>query len=235
MGMIDLRRRLIDRMPHKKTAEGAVASFSTDVKAPLKVLFELKPIQAGSGDPAPDNVRAISGHDSTTIMHHGGNLLKGKFSSGKSGSVTFTVNDDGSVSTDGTSTSTAVLRSDGISVDEGGTYKLYGCPHGGDNSTYRLDVRDSDGNIINSLPYDIGNGANITIPSGTTTIKITGTRSLLERLITVEVEPPKYHLTLDYNDELSTIKALNVSTNVFGMVDKIPAIISSDIPFPTPF
>ena len=35
--------------------------------------------------------------------------------------------------------------------------------------------------------------------------------------------------------ELSKINALNVSTKVFGMVDKIPAIIRRDIPFPNPF
>ena len=50
-----------------------------------------------------------------------------------------------------------------------------------------------------------------------------------------------YHMCTCYSssnwnsDELSTIRALNVSTNVFGMVDKIPAIIIKDIPFPIPF
>ena len=33
----------------------------------------------------------------------------------------------------------------------------------------------------------------------------------------------------------STIKALNVSINIFGIVKSIPDIIISDIPLPSPF
>lgn len=155
-----------------ETVTGAIASFFATKAKPVKLSFLLKPIQAGSGDPSPENVRAISGHEGSTVMQCKENLLAGKFASGKSGAITYTVNDDGSILTTGTSTSTAVLRSDGINVTEGETYKLYGCPNGGGIDTYRLDVRDSEGNLISTLPYDIGSGATITIPSGTTTIKI---------------------------------------------------------------
>ena len=43
-------------------AEGAIASFNDGVNAPVdKLLVTITPIQTGTGDPSPDNVRPISG------------------------------------------------------------------------------------------------------------------------------------------------------------------------------
>lgn len=43
---------------------------------PLSAVVSLKPKQAGSGDPSPENVRPISGYDSVTVNVRGKNLLK---------------------------------------------------------------------------------------------------------------------------------------------------------------
>ena len=42
---------------------------------PLSAVVTLKPKQAGSGDPSPDNVRPISGYDSVTVNVWGKNLI----------------------------------------------------------------------------------------------------------------------------------------------------------------
>lgn len=99
------------------------------------------------------------------------NLLKGKFSSGTSGTVTITVNGE-TITASGTASSTTTFRSDSVDVTEGEKYRLTGCPSGGGNNTYRLDVRDTSGNIISGLNYDSGNGATFTVPERTTQIKI---------------------------------------------------------------
>lgn len=57
-------------------ASGPVASFETNVVAPLKKLIvNMLPVQAGSGDPSPDNIRPISGRDSVTVTRTGKNLF----------------------------------------------------------------------------------------------------------------------------------------------------------------
>lgn len=135
------------------------------------LVLKLNPIQEGSGDPSPSNVRAISGRSSVVLKQIGVNLMTNKFTTGTSGTVNFTA-ESGSVKTSGTASSTTTWRSNAINVTAGTEYKLTGCPSGGGNSTYRLDVRDTSGNIIEGLNYDAGSGATFTIPTGTTQIKI---------------------------------------------------------------
>lgn len=45
-----------------RTVTGAIASFTTLRSAPLRSLtVDIEPVQSGSGDPSPDNVRALNG------------------------------------------------------------------------------------------------------------------------------------------------------------------------------
>ena len=63
-------RKLIMDTPHIESASGAVASFSTDMKAPivdLKAYFT--PVQEGSGDPSPVNERPIHGWTGFNVKH----------------------------------------------------------------------------------------------------------------------------------------------------------------------
>lgn len=53
-------------------ATGNPATFETDVAKPLKsLLVPFYPVQAGSGDPSPDNVREISGWTGVNAKHTG--------------------------------------------------------------------------------------------------------------------------------------------------------------------
>ena len=68
-------------------ASGAIASFDAQVAAPLKILkADINPVQAGSGDPAPDNIRSISGWDSIKVSAvkqlFNGTLEQGSFNTG---------------------------------------------------------------------------------------------------------------------------------------------------------
>lgn len=59
---------IIANQPHLEELSGSIATFNTDMSAPLKkckVYFSL--VQEGSGDPSPDNVRAISGWTGITL------------------------------------------------------------------------------------------------------------------------------------------------------------------------
>lgn len=60
--LIEVRRRILTQTPHLETASGQIAVLSNSVKAPLKSLrIDLEPMQSGSGDPSPTNVRPIYG------------------------------------------------------------------------------------------------------------------------------------------------------------------------------
>ena len=72
---------------------------------PLGITASWEPVQEGSGDPSPDNIRPIKGRDSVTVMRYPTNILKNTAVSGEKVGVTVTVNDDGSILLNGTSTS----------------------------------------------------------------------------------------------------------------------------------
>ena len=76
---LEVRRRVMMAQPHEAVASGAVASFRTDVISPLPMEFDLVPIQAGTCDPSPENVRPITGHDGFTRNGAGINLLNPDF------------------------------------------------------------------------------------------------------------------------------------------------------------
>lgn len=72
----------IENMPTPSGAEvtgeasGTVATFNDGSANPLKSLVvDINPVQAGSGTPAPDNVRPISGRSSVGVTVAGKNLL----------------------------------------------------------------------------------------------------------------------------------------------------------------
>ena len=53
----------------------AIASFETNVESPLRALsVAVEPIQAGTGDPSPENVRPITGRDTVTVTRAGVNV-----------------------------------------------------------------------------------------------------------------------------------------------------------------
>lgn len=58
------------------TATGNPVTFLTDIARPMKSLIaNFLPVQEGSGDPAPDNVRPITGWTGLDVWHGGKNLI----------------------------------------------------------------------------------------------------------------------------------------------------------------
>lgn len=125
------------------------------------------------GEPTPDNPIEIvvSGSDgSVEVVSCGKNLLKNNAESQTINGVTFTVNDDGSVTANGTSTN-HIWKDYHISASPSvieGDYILNGCPSGGGSSTYRLNIVDRGTENIKDVAIysDDGNGA--TVPFDTT-------------------------------------------------------------------
>ena len=74
---------------------------------PLGVRVSWEPVQEGSGDPSPDNIRPITGRDAVSVTRCGKNLLKPTGINGNSSGIVFTANDDGTVTINGTATGTA--------------------------------------------------------------------------------------------------------------------------------
>ena len=104
-----MRRRNL-ATPHTATATGDIASFSTDMAAKLKECkCEFEPVQSGSGDPSPTNVRPISGWTGAKVSRTGKNIIYPTYESRTQNNVTFTVNSDGSITTttDGTASASA--------------------------------------------------------------------------------------------------------------------------------
>jgi len=79
--------------------------------------------------------------------------------------ITFTVNDDGTITVDGTATGNAYLVLGAVNLAGNITYALNGCPEGGGNSTYRLYWQGVTGN------YDEGEGTTYT-PDSNSNINI---------------------------------------------------------------
>ena len=87
------------------------------------------------------------------------NLLPNIFTSRTYNGITFTVNDDGSITADGTATALCSLNISG-DIELNGDYILSGCPNGGGNSTYSIRLYDSTSANIGD---DEGSGKAITV------------------------------------------------------------------------
>lgn len=57
------------------TASGNPITFNAVAASLRQLRVDFAPMQAGSGDPSPTNVRPISGHDSVSVTHCGKNLI----------------------------------------------------------------------------------------------------------------------------------------------------------------
>lgn len=70
MDMMWYRRRGLMVTPHIESVTGAIASFNGGYnKIPIKSLIcNIEPIQEGTGDPSPDNIRPISGRTGLSVV-----------------------------------------------------------------------------------------------------------------------------------------------------------------------
>lgn len=69
---------LLDKAPViLNSASGSIASFTDGSASPVTALtVGIEPVQEGTGEPSPENVRPISGHDTAVVTRTGKNLCK---------------------------------------------------------------------------------------------------------------------------------------------------------------
>lgn len=114
-----------------RTARGTIASFNARDNSPLKSLVvDIDPVQAGTGDPSPENVRPISGWTGVKVQRTEKNLLRNKATSKTVSGVTFTVNADGSITINGVAEQTISYSINSNISLPSGTYMLNGFPSG---------------------------------------------------------------------------------------------------------
>ena len=125
-------------------------------------LLPFEPYTGGTVAPNPNYPQEIKATTISEIKTQGKNFLKNTASTTVVNGVTFTVNDDGSISVKGTATANAdfILKGstnkNGSIIFNGGT-RLVGCPSGGSSSTYFLRASDN----VDYAYTDFGQGVNI--------------------------------------------------------------------------
>lgn len=73
--------KLLSIEPQTFSMSGNPLQFDSLAGIPLKVTSSFSPVQAGSGDPSPDNIRAISGWTEVNLIQRGRNLVNATFES----------------------------------------------------------------------------------------------------------------------------------------------------------
>lgn len=161
------------------SATGTIANFTDGANLPVaELIVDIEPIQSGSGDPSPTNVRAISGRTSVKVNRTGKNLLPYPFyhNTRTVNGVTFTNNLDGTVTANGTATSTAnqhlVSATNSNFTLPIGSYIVTGCPTGGSSSSYQIYVEKRVNGTTTYVTRDVGNGATFTVDSAEATYGI---------------------------------------------------------------
>lgn len=139
------------------TTDTADMATFTDGAAgmPMEVTVTLDPIQAGSGDPAPDNVRPISGRADVGVYRAVENLLEITLETQTVNGVTFTNNGDGSIHVSGTASAQVYLPVGATEELAEDSYVWAGNPAGASGTTYFLTRNNGTGNFYNEVgnPY----------------------------------------------------------------------------------
>ena len=169
-----------------RTASGEIASFDYGADGvPLKSLVaQIVPVQTGSGDPSPDNVRPISGWEECIARRTGKNLLRYRSDMSLPRTyrgITYAWSDDGGITVSGTAVNdsfqnlTSSSQSKTYPVMPGKTY--YFSTNVESSVKIQLFVNGSsvgfDNNITYTMPDDltnwyvrlrVANGVNLTTP-----------------------------------------------------------------------
>lgn len=147
----------------EKSASGSVASFAdgADGMPMVSVLASIEPIQSGTGDPSPDNVRPISGWDAVEVTRSGKNLLDtSNAETVTRNGVSFVRNSDGSITASGTSTADWQNKLFSGYLPSG-SYAL----SGGISSSVRLRLGQGSQNTL--IGHDSGSGLSFTLTEET--------------------------------------------------------------------
>lgn len=148
-----------------QTKSGSAVTFSDCADAPFDdIVCQINAVQTGSGDPSPSNVRPILQMTTETITTmEGKNFLSLSITSGEVSGITYTLNNDGTITASGRSSEVKNINI-GTATLPKGTFVLSGCVGGGSN-TYRLQVLDSNGG---NLGLDTGSGVSFSLDEAMT-------------------------------------------------------------------
>ena len=111
-----------------------------------------------NGTPTPDKpveIKSVEGIENLLNVSNTDKIING---------VTFTKNGDGTITVNGTTTATTIynlLENSSLTLKKG-TYILSGCPNGGSDSTYKLDIP------VGSYPTDYGASTKVIVNEETT-------------------------------------------------------------------
>lgn len=159
------------------------------------------------------------------IEEYGKNILDFTFKKVVTNGLTFTENLDGTVTVSGTATATtSFYMLTGYTFEAGKTYKLTGCPSGGNMSTYRLAI----GGVI---AVDLGGGVvykpETTLASSDVRILIlsgTACNNLIFKPVLIEESEPPY----TYEETEVTDYTCGFSSVIYGgTVDFINGLVTS--------
>lgn len=141
----------------EKTASGGIVTFQDGADTvPMKsVIAYIEPVQSGSGDPSPSNVRQISGYTGINITRTGKNLLpKRTYDNGSGTGVTYTTIDGGNgVHVSGTATSVININY-ALFTLPAGRYKVVGYPINDRTIYLRIGLNTIGGTAIKFAYYD---------------------------------------------------------------------------------
>lgn len=151
--ILDARKLIMDgSQPRLEDASGTIASFSTDMKAPVKELKAyFTPVQEGSGDASPQNERPIHGWTRCFVGHDAENKLSPTPQTTTNLGVTWTVDNYGNISFEGTPTSWSNVILGYVDIE--GITQLYGHIYGDiDNVCFNtLALCDSSKNVVATI------------------------------------------------------------------------------------
>lgn len=117
-------QKIVDTLAPPFEVSGAIVTCNPVAGYPLHVVSQIMPVQEGTGDPSPDNVRPISGRESVTVTRCGRNVMPQQEKVAAYHGVSITWHGDGSVSIFGQSTKTFYIVGPHFYAPKG-TYYAY--------------------------------------------------------------------------------------------------------------
>lgn len=234
-------RLLVQGMTPKnpQTESGAIVSVESDGADKVTSLAaQIEPMQSGSGDPSPTNVRPITGHTSTNVTVAGKNLLYHIYPSQTINGVEFVLRDDGTVVANGTATANAefsltyrISGTYGTTRLPHGEYIITGCPSGGGSSTYEIGINTTKNGSGVTMARDYGNGATFTMDSNA----LIGSWITIRRGVTVNnlIFKPMVRLASETDDTYEPYKGTtypvsfgSAGTVYGGTVDVVTGVLT---------
>ena len=140
--------------------------------APVKsLIFNIEPVQSGSGDPSPQNIRPISGWAAVNGAQAGKNVFTLQNVGRENNGVTYALQSDGTIKLTGTASGTsflvAVVNHNMLTYLRAGTYALSGAPSANIRyvaTSYTVGAAPSyTVTKIADIATDLGSGASFTL------------------------------------------------------------------------